>query len=124
MLFGKKSTIEEKEINQAYKEFLSNEDIILLCVDETKDFDIMHLKDAQCFPLRRIANESHLLPKDVVYYVYAFREGIAYQGTKKLINKGFKAYNLGSQVKYKGLFEGLAAPKNRKLKRRKSNHEQ
>ena len=123
MLFGKKSIIKEKEINQAYKEFLNNEDIILLCVDEAKDFDIMHLKEAQCFPLRRISNEFHLLPKDAVYYVYAFREGIAYQGTKKLINKGFKAYNLGSQVHFKGYFEGLAAHKNRKLKRKKNNYE-
>jgi len=117
MLFGKKTVVESKEINHAYERFRNDTRIILLCADELRDFDERHIVEAQCFPLRVVSYRASVeLDKKCIYYVYALKEGTAYEATKRLVKQGFRAYNLGSLVNFKGPEEGLH------VKNRKKNH--
>lgn len=115
MLFGQKITVETLEINHAYDHYLKHDDeIILLCADENSKFDINHIEGAQCFPLRIIDKQAkEMLDPDYTYYIYAIREGTAFEATKKLLKLGFKAYSLGPQVDFKGPEEGLGMKKKR-----------
>lgn len=116
-MFGLGLKVESKDFNTAYEEFLNDNNIILLCADEYKDFEQNHPVDAQDFPLRVINRDAkNELDKDAIYYVYAIIEGTAYEATKRLLKMGFKAYNLGSQQYFTGPEEGLNI-KNRRRRR-------
>jgi len=117
MLF-RRTNVEKKEINHAYEEFEEDYDIIFLCADEQRQFDDNHPVDAQCFPLRSIDKYAKTqLDPDATYYVYALNEGTAYEATKKLLRHGFKAYDVGSNVNFKGPEEGLEVKKKRRRRR-------
>ncbi len=115
-MFFNRVKVEQKEINEAYKEFEKDTDIIFLCVDEDIRFDTRHIEGAQCYPLRLIERNPDL-PKNAIYYVYSINKGRSYEGCKQLLKKGYKAYDCGSFVDYKGPEEGLEVKK--KKRRRK-----
>lgn len=117
-MFFKKTNVQQLEFNHAYEYFLDHEEVILLCVDEMRQFDENHPVGAQCFPLRVIDSRAKVeLDKDYVYYIYSINKFNAEDGTKKLLRQGFDAYCLGSNVDFKGPEEGVNI-KNRKGRRR------
>lgn len=118
--FGKKIEIRNIDINEGYRQYEKNPDkIIILCVDEVKDFDKVHIAGAECLPLRIIDRMEEEYPdKDFIYYVYAINPAISERGYKKLYKKGYNVYNLGSLRDYHEVEEGLEARRRRRRKRR------
>lgn len=118
--FGKKIEIKKIEINEGYRRYVKNPDkIVIICVDEQKNFDELHIADAECLPLRLIDDFEEYYPdQDLNYYVYAINPAISERAYKKIYKKGYHVYDLGSFIDYHELEEGLHASKrNRRRKR-------
>lgn len=114
MFFKRNKPIETLEFNHAYENFINNMNIILLCVDDDLKFDARHPVDAQCYPLRLIDQHAKKdLDPTATYYVYALRTGTSYEGARKLSKVGFKVYDLGSLIDFKGPEEGEAVKQKR-----------
>lgn len=86
--FGKKIEIKKLDINEGYRRYEKNpEKIVIICADEVKDFDELHIADAECLPLRLMDKfEDYYPEKELTYYVYA----IIRQLVKELIKKYIK----------------------------------
>ena len=96
------------------EEFQNNMNIILLCVDDDLKFDVRHPVDAQCYPARLIDQHAKRdLDPTATYYVYALAAGTAHEGARKLVKAGFKVFDLGSLVDFKGPEEGNSVKQKR-----------
>ena len=118
--FGKKVEIKKLEINEAYRQYEKNpEGIMILCADEQKDFDALHMPGAECLPLRLMDDiEDYYPDKDDKYYVYAINPSISERAYKKLYKHGYDVYDLGSFIDYREAEEGLNARRKKRKKRR------
>ena len=118
--FGKKIEIKKLDINEGYRRYEKNPDkIVIICADEQKDFDNLHIADAECLPLRVMDHFEEYYPeKELTYFVYAINPAISERAYKKIYKKGYNVYDLGSFIDYHGYEDGLNAPK-RKRKRKK-----
>ena len=116
----KKEEIKKLDINQGYRHFDSHpEQYVILCVDEQKDFDNVHIRGAECLPLRVIENEmEELYPeKDKTYYVYAINPAVSKRAYLKVHKLGYDVYDLGSFLDFNGHEEGLHARKSKRKRR-------
>lgn len=115
--FRKKIEIKKLEINEAYQYYEKHaKDIVILCADEQKNYDDLHIADAECLPLRLMDDMEEYYPeKDLTYYVYAINPAISERAYKKLNKQGYQVYDIGSIVDFRGAEEGL----NVRRKRRK-----
>lgn len=115
--FGKKIEIKKKDINEAYRFYEKHpNEIVILCADEQKDYDYLHIAGAECLPLRLMDDMVDYYPeKDLTYYVYAINPAISERAYKKLYKQGYHVYDLGSFIDYHEIEEGI----NAKRKRRK-----
>lgn len=114
--FGKKIEIKKLDINEGYRNYVKNpERIVILCADEVKDFDGVHIAGSECMPLRIMERmEEHYPDKDLTYYVYAINPAISERAYKKLYKQGYRVYDLGGYVNYHEEEEGLYIKKKRK----------
>ena len=114
MFFKRKEAVKTIEFNHAYEEFQNNMNIILLCVDDDLKFDVRHPVDAQCYPARLIDQHAKRdLDPTATYYVYALAAGTAHEGARKLLKAGFKVFDLGSLVDFRGPEEGNSVKQKR-----------
>lgn len=121
-MFGfKKTEIKSIDINEGYRNYEKNPDkIVILCADEVKDFDNVHIAGAECMPVRLMNQIEEYYPeKDLIYYVYAINPAISERAYKKLYKRGYNVYNLGSIIDYHEVEEGLNARKNRRRRRKR-----
>lgn len=117
MFWGRKKEVVKKDFNEGYQEFLDHPEILLLSVDEDYIFEACHPREAQCLPLRIINTQAKkLLDQDDILYVYANKKGTASEASDRLCKLGFKVYNLGSIVDFRGPLEGT------KVKAKRSKH--
>lgn len=115
--FLKKEEIKKKDINQGYRDFEGNpEQYVIICVDEQKDFDDVHIKGAECLPYRAIDKDMEdIYPeKDKTYYVYAINPAVSKNAYKKLNKLGYDVYDLGSILDFTGREEGMYARRKRR----------
>lgn len=117
--FGKKIEIKKLDINEGYRRYAKNPDkIVILCADEVKDFDGVHIAGSECLPLRIMDHMEQYYPeKDLTYYVYSINPAISERAYKKLYKQGYHVYDLGGYVSYCGEEEGLYIKKKRKGKK-------
>lgn len=118
--FGKKIEIKKIDINEGYRRYEKNpEKIVIICADEVKDFDELHIADAECLPLRLMDKfEDYYPEKELTYYVYAINPAISERAYKKIYKKGYNVYDLGCFIDYHELEEGRNAKKrNRRRKK-------
>ncbi|WP_028043192.1 hypothetical protein [Candidatus Stoquefichus massiliensis] len=118
--FGKKIEIKKLDINEGYRRYVKNPDkIVIICADEVKDYDNLHIADAECLPLRLMDKFEEYYPEqDLIYYVYAINPAISERAYKKIAKKGYHVYDLGGYVNYHEIEEGLNAKKrNRRRKK-------
>ncbi len=115
--FFKKETIKKLNINEGYRNFENNQGkYIILCVDEQKTYDEVHIRGAENLPLRVIDEEmEEFYPdKNMTYYVYAINPAISDNAAKKIQKLGYDVYSLGSFIDYNGREEGNHARRKRK----------
>ncbi len=117
--FGKKIEIKKIDINEGFRQYEKSPDqITIICVDELKDYDDLHIAGAECFPLRLIDRfEENYPDKSKKYFIYAVNKAISEKACKKLIQKNYTVFDLGSFLDYREREEGLLAT--RKNRRRK-----
>ena len=117
--FGKKVEIKKLDINEAYRNYEKNSDkIIIICADEQRNYDDLHIAGAECLPLRLMDDMEEYYPeKDIIYYVYAINPAISERAYKKLYKQGYHVFDLGSFIDYHELEEGLNAKKKRRKRR-------
>lgn len=117
---GKKVEIKEKNINEAYREYVKNpNNIMIICVDEQIDYDKLHVDGAECLPLRLIDQFDEYYPeKDMTYYIYAINIYNSKKACQKLIKKGYKVYQLSSFLDYRERGAGNEARKKDKKRRK------
>lgn len=118
--FGKKVEIKRLNIDEAHENFKNNpHQIVLLCVDEVKDYDSSHLSGAECLPLRLMDKMEEYYPdKELTYYVYAINKALSEKAYKKLIKQGYDVYDLGTSLEFRGLTEGRDVTRQRGKRRR------
>jgi Rhodanese-related sulfurtransferase len=119
-MFGfNKNNVITIDINDAYKEYLKEENkIIILNVDELVDYDERHIEGAENLPVRLAKSiEDYFPEKDKKYYVYSLKKGAAYHVVKIILKKGYDAYLLSDYTFFKGDEEGLSVKKKRRKKR-------
>lgn len=118
--FGKKIEIKKIEINEAYNNYEKHSDeIVIICADEQKNYDDLHIADAECLPLRLMDNMEEYYPeKDLTYYVYAINPAISERAYKKLYKQGYKVYDIGSIVDFRGAEGGLNAKRKRRKRKK------
>ncbi len=115
--FFKKEEIKKININDGYRNFENNPGkYIVLCVDEQKTYDEVHMRGAENLPLRVIEEEmEEFYPeKDITYYVYAINPAISNSAAKKLQKLGYEVYDLGSFIDFNGREEGNHARRKRR----------
>ena len=113
----KKKEVKKLNINDGYRNFDREPDkYIVLCVDEQKTYDEVHMKGAENLPLRVINEEmEEFYPnKDLTYYVYAINPAISSQAAKKIDALGYDVYDLGSFIDFNGREEGQHARRKRR----------
>lgn len=118
--FGKKQEIKKLDINEAFRRYEKNpEKMVIICADEQKDFDDLHIAGAECLPLRLMDDMEEYYPnKDLVYGVYAINKAISERAYKKLAKQGYNVYDLETFLAYRELEEGINATKrNRRRKK-------
>ena len=118
--FGKKEIIKSLDINEGYRRYLKHpEQITIICLDELKDYDELHIADAECFPFRLLDRFEESYPnKNMKYYLYAINKALSEKACKKLLKKDYDVYDLGSFLNYREREEGFQATrKNRRRKR-------
>ena len=118
--FKKKEIVKSLDINEGFRQYEKNPDqIIIICLDELKDFDELHIADAQCFPFRLLDKFEEVYPdKDIKYYLYAINKAISEKACQKLMKLNYNVYDLGSFLNYHEREEGLhATRKNRRRKK-------
>lgn len=118
--FKKKIEIKKLDINEAYQYYEKHsENIIIICADEQRNFDDLHIADAECLPLRLMDDMKEYYPeKDLTYYVYATNPAISERAYKKLYKQGYNVYDIGSIVDFRGAEEGINAKRKRRKKRK------
>ena len=74
--FGKKVEIKKIDINEGFRQYEKNPDkITIICLDELKDYDELHIADAECFPFRLLDRFEESYPnKNMKYYLYAINK--------------------------------------------------
>lgn len=115
--FFKKVDAPKLDINQGYRNFENNPGKhIILCVDEQKTYDEVHIRGSENLPLRVIEEEmEEFYPeKDITYYVYAINPAISKHAGRKLLALGYDVYDLGSILDFNGREEGNNARRKRK----------
>lgn len=113
----KKAEAPKLDINQGYRNFENEPNkYVVLCVDEQKTYDEVHMRGAENLPLRVIEEEMpEFYPeKDVTYYVYAINPANSKKAGKKLVKLGYDVYDLGSFIDFNGREEGNHARRKRK----------
>ena len=118
--FGKKVEIKKIDINEGFRQYKKNPDkITIICLDELKDYDELHIADAECFPFRLLDRFEESYPnKNMKYYLYAINKALSEKACKKLLKKDYDVYDLGSFLNYREREEGFQATrKNRRRKR-------
>ena len=115
--FLKKEKAKKLNINEGYRNFENNPGkYVVLCADEQKTFDEVHMRGAECLPLRVIEEEmEEFYPeKDVTYYVYAINPAVSEKAAKKIMAMGYDVYDLGCFIEFTGREEGNHARRKRK----------
>ena len=117
--FKKKEIIKSLDINEGYRRYLKHpEQITIICLDEIKDYDDLHIADAQCFPFRLLDKFKETYPdQNMKYYFYAVNKVFSEKACRKLMKQGYDVYDLGSFMNYREKTEGLLS--SRKNRRRK-----
>lgn len=118
--FGKKIEIKKLDINEGYRRYVKNPDkYVIICADEVKDFDNLHITGAECLPLRIMDHfEDYYPEEDCIYCVYAINPAISERAYKKIYKKGYEVYDMGGFMDFHEQEEGLNASK-RSLRRKK-----
>lgn len=120
-MFGfNKNKVEVIDINEAYNEFLKDEEnIILLNVDELVAFDERHPYLAENLPYRLIKSIEEYYPdKNKKYYVYSLHSGTEINATNIMAKKGYNVYRLSDYTYFKGYEDGLSVKKKKFKKKR------
>ena len=114
--FKKKIEIKKIDINEGYRNYLKKPDkIVIICVDEQKEYDAVRIPDSECLPLRLINKMEDYYPeKDLTYYVYAINFANSEAAYKKLYKKGYDVYDLGSFLDYHEEEDGYNARRKRR----------
>lgn len=121
-MFGlTKKEVNQKNINEGYRDYEKNPDkIMIICIDEQKHFDALHIDGAECFPLRLINQFEDYYPnKDIIYYIYSLNKYYSEKACKKLIKKNYTVYDLGSFTNYHEKEAGYNARKRDRRRRKK-----
>ena len=118
--FGNKTEIKKIDINEAFRRFEKDpQKIVIICVDEQKDFDNSHIAGAECLPLRLIDKiEDYYPEKELTYFIYAINPSISETACKKAIKHGYNIYNLGSFIDYHEAEEGWDVRKKARKRRK------
>ncbi len=122
IMFGlTKKEVNQKNINEGYRDYEKNPDkIMIICIDEQKHFDALHIDGAECFPLRLINQFEDYYPnKDIIYYIYSLNKYYSEKACKKLIKKNYTVYDLGSFTNYHEKEAGYNARKRDRRRRKK-----
>ena len=117
--FKKKEIIKSLDINEGYRRYLKHpEQITIICLDEIKDYDDLHIAYAQCFPFRLLDKfKETYSDQNMKYYFYAVNKVFSEKACRKLMKQGYDVYDLGSFMNYREKTEGLLS--SRKNRRRK-----
>lgn len=92
-----------KNINKGYKEFLKDENAILLDVRTVEEYNEGHLKHSINIPLGEI--KFNKLDKNKKIYVYCRSGSRSQSACFELTDKGFEAIDIGGIMWYKGELE-------------------
>lgn len=118
--FNQKIEVKKIDINEGYRRYEKTpEKIMIICVDELKDYDELHIANAECFPFRLLKDFAEYYPdKSICYYIYAINKALSEKACKKLMKQNYDVYDLGSFLDYHEREEGRQATrKNRRRKR-------
>jgi rhodanese-related sulfurtransferase len=120
-MFGFKKKVEIIDINEAYEEYLKNEEnIIIINVDELVHYDERHIDGAENLPYRLINDvEEYYSDKTKKYYIYSLNKGKSGNAAKVMAKKGYNVYELSDYTYFKGYEDGLSVKKKKRNKRRK-----
>lgn len=118
--FKKSDEVKVKDINEGFRDYEKNpEKIVIVCVDELRVYNELHIADASCLPLRLIDQFEEYYPeKDLIYYLYAYNGYNSRKACQKLMKKNYNVYNLGDFAKYHEYCEGEHATRKDKRRRR------
>ena len=116
-----KTTINELDINEAYITSTKDDSFVIVCVDEYKLYEPVHVAGSENLPVRLCDQfETYFPDKELTYGLYSSNYEKAKQAYKKVIKLGYKnVYALSSFIGYTEDEEGYNAKKNRKQRRNK-----